>query len=645
MLKLLDYGKLDSFAGIIGRQRNLAWPVNVYRVTLPRVSDDGGLNVFERVVLKLLEAVGLMDADALANETRIPLDLTKCILLRLQDKGLIDGNHSIIEQKRNDEETPAFVTALLFRELVTGKVLPFLHWLDDSNPMLKKEGEEKDFQIIRWDATRRKEMPDARNVLSALRAMQKRSSAFGRNQIMPAIQQITIVAAPELLHLDCPIAIQKSDGEFRIADPFGNGFSLILENAFQRLLEQDESLAKWLGDWKQALSNPRPEKQEITPKEPYDNDSNRQRFPKLIANLRPSLHSPFRSIAQIHAVIEWALFYSCYRRPVESFITRLKLTAQEQHPELLERAAKTIGLELPSREFRPIRLGKLRDFEEGSAYQETVLAIAMLQAQDDASHPLRRLALSHPDLIHRLFVINNKRNEKMHGKGGTTFPQQELPDEPFMREVVHTLVPDITFAHTPVAAPSKDAIGDALLDARASIQAELGHKLYNHLGSNLQDRLVYAELFFLSCQDEDDAMAYVNDLYAAVQAAFQRALIGKLPPDVNDTQLRDMTEAKAIEAGFCTALPESLRTVKTSAVRKTLQGESQTLGACLLAWLLAADTDELAEVHDVQPFLLVDTANLINLRLHGNEPVPLPKMEVVKLRKKALSTIKTLIEQ
>ncbi len=645
MLKILDYGKPAPFGGIIGRPRHLAWPVNVYRVTLPRVSDDDGLNVFERVILKLLETVGLMDADALADETRIPLDLVKSVLLRLQDKGLINGDHSIIEQERDDELHPAFVTALLFRELATGKILPFLHRLDDTNPMRKKEGEEKDLQIIRWNDARRKEMPAPRDVISALRAMKKRSSAFGRDNKMPAVQQITIAAGPELLHLDCPIAIQKSDGEFRIADPFGNGFTLILEKAFEQLLEQDESLTKWFGAWKQALSNPRPEKQDVTPKEPFDNDSNWQRYPKLIANLRSSRHSPFRSIAQIHAVIEWALFYACYRRSVESVLTRLKLTVHEQHPALLEQASKTIGLELPSRGFRPIREGKLRDFEEGGAYQETVLAIAMLQAQDDASHPLRRLALAHPDLINRFLAINDKRNEKMHGKGGANVPQQELPDEPFMREVVHILVPDIVFADTPVAAPNKDALGDALLDARASIQAELGHKLYNHLGSNLQDRLVHAERFFLSCHDGDDALAYVNDIYAAVQASFQRALAGRLPPDADDTQLKGMAEAKAVEAGFCTTLPESLRTVKTSAVRQTLQGGSQTLGACILAWLLAADTDELVEVHDVQPSLLDDTVNLITGRGHGNDPLPLPKVEVARLRKAALSTIRTLIEK
>lgn len=645
MLKILDYGEPVPFRGIIGRPRHLAWPVNVYRVTLPRVSDDDGLNVFERVILKLLETVGLMDADALADETRIPLDLVKSILLRLQDKGLINESHSIIEQELDDEPPPAFVTALLFRELATGKILPFLHRLADVNPMRKKEGEENNFQIIRWNDAHRKKMPAPRDVISTLRAMKKRAFAFGRDNKMPAVQQITIVSTPELLHLDCPIAIQKSDGEFRIADPFGNGFSLILENAFEQLLEQEESVTKWLSRWKQTLSTPQLEKRNAAPKELFDNEHNRQRYPNLILNLLTSWNDPFRSIAQIHAAIEWTLFYACYRRSVESVITRLKLTVQEQHPALLERAAKIIGLELPSRGFRPIREGKLREFEDGGAYQETVLAIAMLQAQDDASHPLRRLATVHPTLINRLIAINARRNEKEHGKGGANVQQQDLTDEPFMREVVHILLPDIVFADTPVTAPDKDVLGDALLDARASIQTELGFRLFNRLGANLQDRLIHAERFFLSCHDGDDALAYVRDIYAAVQASFQKALAGRLPPDASDTQLKDIAEAKAVDAGFCARLPEGLRTVKTSAVRQTLQGRSQTLGACILAWLLAADADELAEVHDVQPSLLDDTVNLITGRGHGNEPSPLPKVKVAMLRKAAFSTIRALIEE
>ena len=99
MLKLLDYGKQNPFGETIGGLKHLAWPVNAYRVTLPKASDDGnGLNPFERVIIKLLDAVGAMDASALADETRIPLGLVKGILLRLRDKGFIDEHNAILKQ-------------------------------------------------------------------------------------------------------------------------------------------------------------------------------------------------------------------------------------------------------------------------------------------------------------------------------------------------------------------------------------------------------------------------------------------------------------------------------------------------------------------------------------------------------------------
>ena len=71
MLKLLDYGKPNPFSGIIGRPRNLAWPVHAYRVTLPKVSNDGdGLNAFERVILKLLDVFGILNADELVHPAK-----------------------------------------------------------------------------------------------------------------------------------------------------------------------------------------------------------------------------------------------------------------------------------------------------------------------------------------------------------------------------------------------------------------------------------------------------------------------------------------------------------------------------------------------------------------------------------------------
>lgn len=650
MLKLLDYGKLNPFGEIIGRPRHLEWPVSAYRVTLPRPSGDGDdLNPFERVILKLLDVLGVIEDHELADETRLPLDLVRSILLRLQDKGLIDGSNAVLEQERDHENSenakaPLFVTALVFRELVSGKHLPFVHWLDDTNPLQKKERNGDPFWSIHSDDDHKRSPVTQRDVIKVLRAAQRRSAAFGKDDRIPSVQQVRIVQQSELHYLDCPIAIQKSDGEFRIADPFGNGFSLILEGALEHLLEQDEKLGQWLRQWKHSLSNPRQGESDARMKEAFENKANWQRYPKLLASLHLSRSTSFHSIAQIYASIEWALFYASSRRPFEKTVATLKFAAQTEHPALLADAATPVGLTLPPFGFKFVREGKLRDFENGRAELTTLLSIAVLQAQSDDAHPLRHIASSHPEFIIRLFGIKKKRDEKSHGKGGADAPDKELPDAPFMRDMIHTLLPDMVFSSMPLVERDRNVRADALLDARASIQSEFGFKTFNRLGANLKERLVHAERFFLSCNNGDDGIGFVRELYAALQSAFEMSLVGRLPPDADDDQLIELAGRKATSAKLCSELPDSLRTVRALAVRQTLQGSGQSLGACVLAFLLMSDDDSLRSLADAQPSFVNDVANVINRRGHGNEPLPLPKADIAKLRKASYKTIKTLIE-
>jgi len=661
-LKLLDYGNPKPFGETIGGSRCLAWPVDTYRVTLPKASNDGdSLNPFERVILKLLDAVGAMDANVLADETRIPLDLVQGILRRLRDKGFIDEHNVIIKRKGNnlkdqEEEIPIFVTAMLFRELATGKILPFLHFMDDTNPLRKKEeGKNDRFRVIHWQDVHKKNPPEARDVVTCLRAMKRRSVAFGRNDRMPAVLQITIARSPELYYLECPIAVQKSDGEFRIADPFGNGFSLVLESVFVELLEQDSELSQWLLNWKQSLSNPRPPKPDGPdqwPKEPFDNKANEQCYPNLVASLRrryirsdDNVHwmAVARTISKIHASLEWALFYACCHRSSDEAIKVLKLTIQKNHSTLIANAALSVGLDLPDFVFRPVPEGKLIGFQDGQAELGTVLAIAILQAEKDESHPLRRIASSHPDFIARLLGIKKNRDEKGHGKGGADAPDVELPADSFMREIVHALLPHIRFADTPVAGTDKDTRADSLMDARTSIQGEFGFKAFNRLGANLQDRLIHAERFWLAAKDGDDALAFACDLYAALQSSFRNRLSSNLPPDILDSEFIAVSQRKMHESGLG-ELPECLRTVKPLAIRQTLQGNDQTLGACVVAFLLMSDVHSLCSIADSQRTFIDDTEQVITKRRHGNEPLPLPTADIAKLRKAAYSTIKTLLE-
>jgi hypothetical protein len=349
-LKLLDHGTPNPFGETIGGKRNLAWPVDSYRVTLPKVSGGGDVpNPFERVILSMIDAGGLRDTEALARETCLPVDLVKCVLLRLRDKTFIDKYNEIIEQKRNkwenkQERIQEYVTALFFRELATGRILPLYQQIDDHNPLIKKEGEEKFFRRIHYNYEHKGIPPEPRDIISALRAAKKRSMAYGGEIRLPAVQQITIARDPEQYYLDCPIAIQKSDHEPRIADPFGNGYSLILENSFSHLLESDDSLSDWLKKWRQTLSTPIQQTKTSAHKELYDNEANQGLYPNLVSSLKLDKFAKHRSIEKIYTALEWALFYACARSPFDSAVKQLRLTNQGEHLDLLKQAAKEVGL-------------------------------------------------------------------------------------------------------------------------------------------------------------------------------------------------------------------------------------------------------------------------------------------------------------
>jgi len=647
-LILLDFGNPNPFGETIGKPRHLAWPVNVYRVTLPTPSEHGErMNAFELVILKLIDAGGLRDAKELAQETCLPKDLVQCALLRLQDHGYLDESYQIIKQEKDilagDDRNPQeFITACVFRELATGKILPHLHFMQD-NPLKRKEEEKR----CDWTITRgRGQMnspPTTRDVMSALRGMQKRSKYFGNECRLPSVQLISIARDPEPYHLDCPIAIQKSGGDFRIADPFGNGFSRVLESAFDCLLETNENLRDWLMKWKTNLSNRGRENQAAADLEPYDNNSNWGLYPKLLSNLRLDSKKQFRTIEKIHAVLEWTLFYDCAKRPYISEVQQLKLSPQAEHPSILHNAASELSLVLPLGGLYPVTEGKLNAFLAGEAELGTVLSLTLLMASGDPSHPLRRIAAAHQDFIVRLLKIKKDRDESGHGTGRVRTNDVELPDEAFMREVVTALLPSIRFCDAPVSAPKKETMSDEIMDARTGVQSEFGFALFNRLGPNLQDRIVVAERFWLSCNDGDDALAFACDLYAALQATFRRSLAGVLPPALSESEYVATAQRNAQECGL-DDLPECMITAKRSAIRETLLGNDQTLQSCVVAFLLVSSADILSAIAQTHPTFLDDVARVIELRGHGNEPLPLSKEDIRILRKSAYTTITSLLE-
>lgn len=646
--RTLDLGWKGVFPGIFGRPRTLAWPVYAYRITIPARSKTEGdeLNPFERVIVNLLSITGGMEESALAKDTCIPIDLVRNVIFRLRDRGLIDDDNRLRNAQRAASRESAreeqYVTALVFRELVGGSVLPFVMSLDNGNTLKTKAADEYGRPLPQGSESRYRTPPSPRDVIGAVTQMARRS---GQRMLPLLHDQVRIGREPEEYLLECEIVIQIHDADFRIGNPWGEGFSRSLEAAFTRRLDQDQRLQQWMLDWRHQLAAPNNEAQShARERASFDTPDTRRRYPKLIERLRLSKGEMYRSLPRIYHSLEWALFYVCEKYDNDIAIRRLSLETGAEYSQWMSNIARTVGFEAPVVGFRPVLKGKLIAFSKSSeADMETVVAIGLLQAEGQLDHPLRRVAAAHPDFLVRLWSLKKERDGLGHGRerGGRAVGNAPLESDAFMQDIVHTLLPSILFDQDSTGTPS-DTQADRRLDARTSLLSTLGHSVFGKLGPSAQEALLGAELFWLVCRDGDDALEFVFNIYSTLQGILFRFLTGIAPSELPEDGYLALASERAARAKLG-RLPPELETVNLRRVRETLQGNDRTLGASALALLLKA-SDELLErlVHD-DPGFLTTIATIHVARGHGNEPVPMLRDDVTKLRRSAFASIEALL--
>lgn len=646
MTRLLDFGDISPFAGIFGRPRNLAWPVNAYRVTIPSIgSHDDGLNPFERVVVGILRAEPALSDTNVAETTCIPVDLVRAVTLRLRDKGLIDVDN----RPTQVVPTPRFaqdhglqaVTAMVFQDPISGRLLPFV--FDPSQRKLK-DREDREVRTIRVPReANRLAPPTPGDVLAALRQAQRRSTGGSGALRLPTSSQIHVAPDAETVFLDCPIAIQRSDAEFRIADPFGNGYSRALEESFTTLLNTDEQLQEWMTKWRSSLSSHLDETTDETKhtRQPFEDDVIRRRYPKLVASLMPGRKLGVRTTEKVFAALEWALFYCADLRNGKVATEVLRATPAADWAAVLTLAAETVGLSTPQHGFRAIPAGRLDDFLDGKAEMSTLVAVLLIQAASDPQHPLRLVAKKVPNFLLQVDEIKTIRDGRAHGEGMVANAESRF--DPMLRECVSLLLPDVSFSDTPAARRSGSSLDESLLEARTALLGALGYKLINALGVSASDHLLDAEQHWLSHQDGDDALPLVTALTASLQAVMRELLAGAVSPGLAEREYLVTASKAAADAGLG-QLPDSLRTVRPARIREAMQGNGSTLGACVVAYLLVSDADRLSMLADRHPSLLRDIDTVLRLRGHLNEAISLTRPEAQQLRAATLKAIRTLLE-
>lgn len=661
------------FGEIMGSPRDILWPVIAYRLTMPtkneRRSSSEGVNPFERVILQIIDAADgaeLSESD-LARETCLPENFVKVVLLRLRDQAFIDEHNTIIPLRRqawkddaenefakHENSQPEFATGIVYRELVTGKLLPYLQMVE-SEPQRWEKGDALDNldqnakKLHRMPNWQECPLPTPMDILQIRKAMFRRT-LFSEKGVPPSPSQIIVQRQTDTYYLHCRMAIQKADAEYRIADPFGFGFSGILEQAFAdtATAEVDPQLEDWLKRWYKSFARRQGQQEDESDNRFKSNfvcdDHSRAYYPRLIHRLDPG-ERPYRSITKLYSSLEWVLFYHCYHGSYESAIKVLEFLPQDEHVgHLIEIASKLNCTNVPAYVFRDVARGKIIDFKNGKAEMATVMAIALLQA--DVSGPENRLHIllrKYPDFFVRVHQLKKLRDNQEHGSFASGYGDEKLRDDDFVCDVVRTLIPSIQFGGEIEASEASARAFDQIVEARLGVISAFGYSAYNNLTESARQALVNAERAFIF-RSEDDALGFLNACYAVIQNLFtnrSRDDFRNVAMPSAD-QLVATVDLRSRALGFG-PLPQSCG-LSQKRVRETLAGRPSTLGACLAEFLLKVEEPVLNRIHEQCPGFVCNIGEILQERKHGNESVIMDQATIEKFRKNAYQIIKTLQE-
>jgi len=669
VLKLFDFNGRTRPAGIVGKVMELGWPCTVYRITLPKPEEEGEceFNPFERCILKLL-AIGRYEAVQLAEETCLPPDLVELILLKLRDRAKIDARNQLLPgvrealEKRDAERESApatYETCAIFRECIGGTLLPTV-----VDAKMRSEEVNDDHTVGKGHVTIRSfaqspietRPPTPVEVLSALRAMSRRRKASHASYRIPPAQFVSVADGGENCWLRVRVVMQRN-GDWRILDPFGSGWSPELETTYQDVLAKGRSAeVREFDAWQHRnrnLDGGHGTRLRDDKRESFATTENVSRYPELVAVLKRKRDGV--ADIDVYAVIEWALFYALGQTDVKRVVQLLGVRTREESQAWLKEARNVWRDEAAWRPkddalargicVVPSENG-LQRFLDGRAAMQTVLPLAILVAERDPKCVFRRLAAECPRFLPMIADMKCRRDPKRHGKGLWREIYGE-EDQQFMRRVVTTLLPSVRFSVDATMSPKAEtecraADDDARINARVAMQDLFGMSAFMRLDARLQDALVTAEILrhdLEGSREKSDVLDCVNELYRATQSAFRPFLAGgrQRPSD------KESAGRRAAEAGFG-PLPTAMRTVRESMLNRTLDGDDQTLQACVVAWLILADDDVLCRVASRMPSFLAAIDRLIVVDGHGNQRIAMSFPELDLLCKNVYKIIKTLTE-
>ena len=177
-------------------------------------------------------------------------------------------------------------------------------------------------------------------------------------------------------------------------------------------------------------------------------------------------------------------------------------------------------------------------------------------------------------------------------------------------------------------------------------------KIFNH---NIQESLIRINIFILensnSSNEEIDCSLPITEFASIYQNIIkniikkERASNAKIELESNKDFQEEFKEILKEHLNFSNnEIPVSLQYVNTERIQQAIYGINSTLGANLIALINIADIDILNLLNNIKPNIIKIIGEVLGLRGHSNEPVPMKLDEFKNFKIEVYKTFKQLQE-
>jgi len=680
----------------IAAKQSILWPCHAFNISIPQ-KKKSSLNVFEETVLRITE-IESGDTVKIAQLTCLEKELVRFIQNRLNQLNLLDNRYELSKEgenlleswRSNNEKNIEYFAGMVFLDLLTGKLLPYIHIGNIKQEKIKSV--EKQFVMLDFGSIGKsksqkcrlisptknsywKIVPDVNDIIRAIREYKKKYKRHallnqGVDQCPPSVpmtEAISLHENPELVYLHCQAIIQVGNPNLLTTDGFGFGFSESFANYL--INHAEEGKFKWVSSFKaKGVIKDLSSGNNVVGKT-LNKSYKHAEISRRIRNSQNSLckikelrldSSNYEreykreiesGIKNIYASLEWAFRQVVVNNPAHEWEQIFNSQNYRDNEKLLYGFAKKIGFRVTEKNqsLLQVKRGAIKQIERGKVELQPLLAIAFAGANSHTNHPLHNLAKSHAVFLDHALRLKKYRDPIEHGS------TNELDlDKKILEELIDTTVPIIISLVPGVRDDLEtnvefNAVGDInqeRLKANIAIEKALGIAFIFDLSKDIKEQLIRAEIMLEKYSD--DKVIEIIKCYASVMQHTLQSAIQDRKLDFNGDKMRDEAIEKIVQFGFYPtsgSIPKQISTVNTKRLYRAVQGSSTTLGAHLLAVFLLGSENELIQLGKLDPAFVDFIAILIRLRGHGNKhQSDFSRDDMESLKNKLFKAIKIITE-